>query len=148
MSIDDLIDEIIEVTADKYELCVILMLRCLQLISDEFPVVASQSMNVAIDYWLKATINCEMLDSARIECWNYLDSNSASTNIENSEFCAVRAVICVLYPEPNSDDNGELLDWFFKMILTILPDSERALGESLEILKSLKGDIVSGKIQS
>ncbi|KID58075.1 hypothetical protein JF50_04885 [Pseudoalteromonas luteoviolacea] len=147
MKVDDLIDEVIYVTADKYKYCIILMLRCLKLISDECPKVASQSMKVANDFWVKAAVNSEMLDSARVECWNFLDANSASTNIEQREFCAVRAVICVLYPEPFSDDNGELLDWFFKMLLNIVQDNEKLIEDSLDILESMKSDIKLGKIQ-
>ena len=129
MNLDSLIDEVIIVTSDDYEKCVLFMIHCLPLIADACPEIGGQGIRSATQYWIDESIDQAELERMRVECWNYLDANSASTNLEKPEFCAIRAVICVLYSEPQSDDNGELLDWFFKMLTSIYIDTEKLMND-------------------
>ena len=49
----------------------------------------------------------------------------------------MRAVICVLHPDPPSEDTGELVEWFLQMIFgaTIETDAE----DVANALKSIIG---------
>jgi hypothetical protein len=138
MTLDDLIDEIISITSDEYEKCVFFMIKCLSLIVKVCPEIGIQGINTATRYWIEKSIDQAELEKARVECWDYLDVNSASTNIVESKFCAVRAVICVLYSEPPSEDNGELLDWFFKMLTSVDTNTDSLFKDVLAILEDFK----------
>ena len=138
MTLDDLIDEVISNTSDEYEKCVFFMIRCLSLIAGVMPKVGIQGVSTATKYWVGKSIGQGDLDKARIACWDYLDANSASTNVVEKKFCAVRAVICVLYSKAYYDDNGELLDWFFQMLSTINGDEKALLTDLSDILEEHK----------
>ncbi len=136
MSLDNLIDEIVSITSDDYEKCILFMIKCLSLVAGVNPDVGIQGVTTATQYWVDKSVNQADLEKARVACWDYLDANSASTNIVESKFCAVRAVICVLYSEPQSDDNGELLDWFFNMLSTTNSDTNALLADLTELAKN------------
>ncbi len=125
MSLDDLIDEVIAVTSDEYKKCILFMIRCLSLVTGVCPEAGIRGIAVAKKYWINKSVSAEELEGARVSCWDYLDAHSASTNIQEAKFCAMRAIICVLYSEAQFDDNGELLDWFFKMLVTIEGDTDK-----------------------
>ena len=133
MSLDDLIDEVITITSDEYGKCMVFMIRCLSLVTDDCPEIGIQGIDTATKYWILKSVTDNALENARIDCWDYLDANSASTNIEEAKYCAMRAVICALYSEAQSDDNGELLDWFFKMLATIEGDTNKLSKDLLQI---------------
>ena len=134
MSLDDLIDEVVSITSDEYEKCILFMIRCLPLVAFVNPEVGIQGITTATRYWIDKSADKAELDRARVACWNYLDTNSASTNIDEKKFCAVRAVICVLYSRAEYEDNGELLEWFFQMLSTISNDDNALLADLSEIL--------------
>ncbi|MCG7491912.1 hypothetical protein MHN79_20800 [Vibrio sp. Of14-4] len=119
MSLDDLIDEVVSITSDEYEKCILFMIRCLPLVAFVNPEVGIQGITTATRYWIDKSADKAELDRARVACWNYLDTNSASTNIDEKKFCAV---------------NGELLEWFFQMLSTISNDDNALLADLSEIL--------------
>jgi hypothetical protein len=80
------------------------MCRCLPLTQEFLPETGRKALNLATAFWLRGQGQAESLLTARIDCWNYLDSKHRSTDILDREDAAMRAVMCVLYAEPESDD--------------------------------------------
>jgi hypothetical protein len=109
-------DHIIESGNNDYASSMRIMIQCLQLIRCIVPAVGVASMKVARRFWEFHSVPTSDLERARVNCWQYLDERSASTNTELPEYCAVRAVICVLYAEPPSDDLSELVGFFVEML--------------------------------
>ncbi|WP_223619782.1 hypothetical protein [Lysobacter sp. ESA13C] len=92
------------------------MCRCLLLAHEFLPEIGRNALNLATAFWLSGEGQAEDLLTARIACWNYLDSKHRSTDIQDREDAAMRAVICVLYAEPESDDfSVETVHWFADM---------------------------------
>jgi hypothetical protein len=116
MSFGQLTDHMIATTNDDYGTSARLMIECLQLIPFYLPLVGQTGTEVARRYWTLHSASASDLERARVECWNYLDERSASTNTDEPEYCALRAVICVLYAKPPSDDIGELIEFFNQML--------------------------------
>jgi hypothetical protein len=116
MNFDQLTDHMIATANDDYATSARLMIECLQLIPFHLPLVGQTGTEVARRYWIHHSVSALDLERARVECWNYLDERSASTNTDEPEYCALRAVICVLYGEPPSDDIGELIEFFNQML--------------------------------
>lgn len=126
MPIDELIDEVLVATGDDYVKALVVMTKCLDMIRKQCPEVGVRGIQVATGYWIDGNRHAEELEEARVACWNYLDSGSNSVSIVEKKVCSVRAVICVLYPELQQHDVGELLEWFFLMM-------DRASSGGLEI---------------
>lgn len=124
MNIDKLTNIMLEATSDNYEACVRLMLKCLSLVQECCPSIALAGIAVANKYWIDNSADAMELNDARVKCWDFLEGESASANTHEKTFCAVRAVICVLYTKPPSEDNGELIDWFLQMLMVITEDIE------------------------
>jgi hypothetical protein len=57
----------------------------------------------------------EEVEAARVSCWKFLDAKSASTDFTERENCAVRAAICLLYPDAPAGDLSELVVWFLSL---------------------------------
>ncbi len=114
---DSLTDRMAAVANYDYNTSVRLMLRCLAVIPVKLPPVAISSFEVASRYWIDRTVPKAELEKARIDCWNYLDERAVSTNTIDPEPSAVRAVICVLYDAPPSDDVAELLEFFNQVLI-------------------------------
>lgn len=92
------------------------MCRCLPLAQEFLPEIGRNALNSATTFWLSGQGRAEDFLTARIDCWNYLDSKHRSTDIQDREDAAMRAVICVLYAEPESDDfSAEAVRWFADM---------------------------------
>ncbi|MGN7919883.1 hypothetical protein [Lysobacter sp. 22409] len=92
------------------------MCRCLLLAQGLLPETGRNALNSATTFWLDGQGRAADLLTARIDCWNYLDSKHRSTDIKDREDAAMRAVICVLYAEPQSDDfSAETVRWFADM---------------------------------
>ncbi len=138
MNLDEIVDNIILKTGDDYEKCVLFMVGCLALIPKPIPPVGIKSIDIATKFWLKNQVDDAQLEKARIACWHYLDSHCASTNIEESKFCAIRAIICVLYSNnPSSySDNDELLDCFFDMLISTNKNTEQLITELTILAKT------------
>jgi hypothetical protein len=81
------------------------------------PAVGQESLEIAQSYWLQEGGTPERMDAARTQCWQYLDNKGSSIAIGDEVDTAMRAVLCVLYP--TLDDEDEIYDvahWFFQMI--------------------------------
>lgn len=118
MNLGDLTDRMSSVSSNNYDTSVRLMIECLQVIPFQLPKVGISGIELARRYWNDGSASTSKFDleQARVACWNYLDERSASTNTEQPDYCAMRAVISVLYPDPPSDDIGELLFFFNQML--------------------------------
>lgn len=90
--------------------------RCLMLIRQLLPRVGREALDAANAFWLEGSGQAETLLAARVECWNYLDAKGRSVDIRDQEDAAMRALVCVLYAEPESDDfSAETVRWFADM---------------------------------
>jgi hypothetical protein len=93
------------------------MCRCLMLVPQFLPNVGRDTLALAKDFWLEGRGQAENLLAARIECWNYLDAKGRSVDVQDQEDAAMRALMCVLYVEPECDDfSAETVRWFASMI--------------------------------
>jgi len=93
-----------------------LMIECLRAIPTALPTVGVDAIQTARRFWIEHSVPASNLEKARVACWTYLDERSASTNTDVPEYCAVRAVICVLYADPPSKDLGDLIEFFGEML--------------------------------
>lgn len=118
----DLIRSVEAKIGDDYVKCMQLMVACIKSIHKSISRVGLDALDVAERYWIKKGLDPNALEKAREACWQYLDDRGASTNLIEPEFCALRAVICVLYAEPSSDDPSELLEFCFDMITAVTND--------------------------
>lgn len=116
MSIYELTDRMIAVCNNDYAALARIMIECTQSVSPQLPPVGITGIKVARQYWVEKSVPASKLEDARVDCWNYLDERSASTNTEVPEYCALRAVICVLYEEGSSDDLGDVACFFNEML--------------------------------
>lgn len=92
------------------------MCRCLLLAQEFLPDTGRNALSSATAFWLSGQGQAEDLLTARIDCWNYLDSKHRSIDILDREDAALRAAMCVLYAEPESDDfSAEAVRWFADM---------------------------------
>ncbi|NRF13129.1 hypothetical protein [Vibrio coralliilyticus] len=138
MTIDDLVDDVIDYNSGKYEKCMVFMVHCMDLISDKLPEVGEQALDVASKFWTQNMVDSIQLDNAKIQCWEYLKYYSATTNVKEVRFCAMRAVICLLYTDYKDEDADETLAFFFKM-LELIYGNEAKLVEDLSLtIKNFK----------
>lgn len=92
------------------------MCRCLSLVQQFMPETGRNALKLATAFWLEGGGRAEDLLAARVGCWNYLDAKGRSTDIQDQEDAAMRAVICVLYVEPEFEDfSAETARWFAAM---------------------------------
>ncbi|KZN69229.1 hypothetical protein [Pseudoalteromonas luteoviolacea] len=141
MTIDDLIDEVIDFASGKHEKCMVIMINCITLISDKVPEVGERALEVAVKFWIEESADSTALDKARVQCWDYLNAYSASTNIKDAKYCALRAVICVLYADFKGEDTDETLEFFMKMFELIYKDTDKMINELLLIIEGFKTQI-------
>lgn len=116
MTLDELSDHMIAVCECEYPKFISLLIECVDLFASKFPPIAQSALRVAKRYWLLRTLPAATLQTARIDCWKYLDERSASTNTQLPQYCAIRAVICLLYVEQPCDDLYELVSFFNEML--------------------------------
>ncbi len=103
--------------SEAHEIFTQFMCRCLPLIEQFLPEVGRSALGTARAYWLEGTGTPEGLSEARIRCWKYLDEKGRGSNIKDQEDAAMRAVICALYAEPESDDFWtDSVEWFANML--------------------------------
>jgi hypothetical protein len=104
---------------------------CLRALVDMLPEVAEHAFARAGTYWLDGEGSLRELDEAREECWKYLDSLGAGTRLDSAQVIGTRAVICALYPKPQSPDfDEETLRWFV-MLVNKLGDFSGVFAEAL-----------------
>jgi len=103
------------------------MCRCLSLVQHVLPETGRKAFNFATSFWLEGDGAAVGLLAARIECWSYLDAKGRSTDINDVEDAAMRALICVLYAEPESEDfSADTVRWFANMFDQLGQFSEEA----------------------
>lgn len=91
--------------------------RCLVLVPQFLPKVGRDVLDMAEKFWLEGIGQADSLLAARVECWNYLDAKGSGCDIRDPEDAAMRALICVLYAEPESDDfSAETVRCFANML--------------------------------
>ena len=61
--------------------------------------------------------------------------------ISDKEFCAIRAVICLLYESKNLGNNDELLEFYFKMFSCITTDTPKLLEDLSLIVEKSKSSL-------
>jgi hypothetical protein len=89
------------------------MCRCLMIVRQLLPEIGQRALDVAGAFWLEGKGQAADLLAARVDCWNYLDAKHRNSEIKDQEDAALRAVICVLYAEPESEDfSSETVRWF------------------------------------
>lgn len=106
---------ILKIKADMgndFRLINLFLIDCLEIISDSIPIVGKEALCIAKKYWVEQSVSDEELERTRVLCWDYADSLGNSINLLDKEICAMRAVICVLYSKPMSEDLGDLLEFF------------------------------------
>lgn len=92
------------------------MCRCLSLVEQFLPDAGRKILAQAKMFWLEGQGQPEDLVLARNQCWSYLDTKGRGVRIEDQEDAAMRALICVLYPEPDNDDfSTDTMRWFADM---------------------------------
>ena len=79
-----------------------------------------EALSIAEKYWIDKSLVAAELESTRVRCWRFLDERNAATNVQEKQYCALRAVMCVLYAEPPSDDIGELLEFFMEIMSAVV----------------------------
>ncbi|WNG61484.1 hypothetical protein F0U59_47330 [Archangium gephyra] len=114
------------------KLCFQFMAQCCTLIQEWIPPVAQQALEVAWRYW-KQQASEENLTAARVRCWKYLDASKAGSDLDDRKTCAVRAVICCLYPLTVPEEIPEVLHTFMEFFDTV----EHHPSEQTRILKEL-----------
>ena len=114
-TIDTLVSDIEDAysIADSYSRCVKFMIASLELISQYIPGPVADCFEVAKIYWSGGLDRAE-LDRSRVRCWRFLEGLESKKSGESASAPAVRALICVLYPEPQNSDIHELLYWFLQ----------------------------------
>lgn len=102
------------------------MLAYLSLMSQPLPEVAARNLDIARQF-LNGSLLRESLFEARVSCWKYLDLRKASTDITKPEYCAIRAVICLLDDRPgDGGDAVDLIDFFLDVANKFEDQSENA----------------------
>lgn len=92
------------------------MCRCLSLVQHLLPETGQKALTLATSFWLVGVGAAEGLLAARVACWNYLAVKGRGTEVQDAEDAAMRAVICVLYAESESDEfSVETARWFADM---------------------------------
>jgi len=106
------------------------MCRCLLIARQFLPEIGQKALDLAGEFWLEGKGQAADLLAARVDCWNYLDAKHRSAEIKDQEDAALRAVICVLYAEPESENfSPETVRWFAALFdcLGIYSDETRQL---------------------
>jgi hypothetical protein len=89
---------------EEHETLMRFMCRCLVCVRQYLPDVGQQALDRARNFWLDGKGAAEDLFDAQDECWKYLDAKSYGSEIRNPDDAAMRAVVCVLSAEPDSED--------------------------------------------
>lgn len=119
-NLDQFVDRIALIGEASYDTCIRLLVECMALVKDDLPVIGLEALSIAEKYWIDKSIVSAELESVRVRCWRFLDERNAATNAQEKQYFAVRAVICVLYAEPPSDDIGELIEFFMEMMSAVV----------------------------
>jgi hypothetical protein len=131
MNTDSAVECLIVSAKGNYRSLLQLMTKCLDLIPIKLPEDALDAKIIAQSYWLGHEASESDLERARINCWEYLDQNSADNDEVKQSISATRAVICTLYGKPPSDDLSELADFFVQMLFAANAKDDIGFNEKL-----------------
>jgi hypothetical protein len=92
------------------------MLAYLRQVIAPLPDIAARGLALAIRFQ-NGLLPPGRITEARVECWKYLKEHRATYDFQTPEYCAVRAVICVLHEDrnPGEDDVADTVDFFLRM---------------------------------
>lgn len=119
-NLDHFVDRIALIGEANYDTCICLLVECMALLKGDLPVIGLEALSIAEKYWLDKSLVVGELESTRVRCWLFLDERNAATNAQEKQYRVLRAVMCVLYAEPPSDDIGELLEFFMEMMSAVV----------------------------
>jgi hypothetical protein len=100
-------------------------------IRNPLPVVAAEGLAIARKFQ-DAEVGSDQLQKARINCWNYLDERSASTDFATPEYCVIRAAICFL--DQGSVRGGDAID-LVDLFLDLMGKFETPSNEAAVLLR-------------
>ena len=109
MGYDEILDRL-ERDSERFvevELARTLMIRGVDLIPGSLPNIAKEALEAASEFQQGRASEAE-LGRVRVACWDHLGSRDC--DLSDPEACAMRAVICALFPV--MDDPAESLGWF------------------------------------
>ena len=104
------------------------MCHCLMAVRDTLPQVAQSALDEAWQFWGRGNGSKDELLKARLARWAYLESKGRSVDIIDREDAAIRATLCVLYADFESEEHSdETMFWFADMFdrLEVGVDVER-----------------------
>jgi hypothetical protein len=102
---------------EEHESLMRFMCRCLPFVRRYLPEVGRKALDCASRFWLEGEGTAQDLVDAQVECWRYLDAKSYRPEIRDSDDAAMRAVVCVLCAEPDSEDfPSDSVRWFAEML--------------------------------
>jgi hypothetical protein len=98
---------------ENFQVIMEFMLDALELVYPSMSPRLQGYFNTAKEHWGGRLDGGAELLQARLDCWRYLDQIKADVKEgADKEIAFARAIICVLYSEPQGDDTYELVDWF------------------------------------
>lgn len=117
--------------------CLEFMYRSLDLIRESLPEVAKSGVDVLGKY-LDGSATAADLESARVKCWETIDSLATSGIQSPREISAIRATICCLWTteEIRKEDRLDLLGVFLDFACDVVP-CYQGFGRFLKWLEAL-----------
>ncbi|SEU13861.1 hypothetical protein [Pseudomonas graminis] len=114
--------------------------NCFELIAgkvEQHPVVTA-GFSIANNYWNMGVGDADAVVEARIDCWNFLESEEKGSHVNQRSNATIRALLCIMYPEQVGDDDFvmELFDWFFEMA-DVVGDFNQSFDALFQGLKGL-----------
>jgi hypothetical protein len=110
---DDSVTSTLEAAAEQYPLAsnytryIAAMIAGLDLLKVSLPPVADAALREADRYWHGDSAAAKLAES-KVAIWKYIDGSALSASTE----AACRAVLCVIEPQPPTDDGYDLLTWY------------------------------------
>ncbi|MDN3577920.1 hypothetical protein QWZ03_14200 [Chitinimonas viridis] len=95
-----------------------LMMGYLLVLRPLLPVVADQGVMV-LEVVTQRMGNEEELETARVRCWEFIDSRLADGDVLDVESLGARAAICALYKESPDENVAYLLEFFMGLVCQI-----------------------------
>lgn len=143
MQFEKLINLISDTSLSNHAATMRIMTHCLKIIDTNLPEEGLQAMKVASAYWSGNLVDSSKIIEARVACWNYLDERKASTNTTDPKYCALRAVICVLFESTSDEDDLEdaiscFLEFLYQSAMGIMDFNTFSQKVELEVLNFKK----------
>ena len=90
------------------------MLASAELIAERLPDVGRAALETARRFW-NGQADAQELEDARVRSWKYLEARGVGTSLDEPDVCALRAVICLLYPDTGGVDFFDLVHFFVEV---------------------------------